>query len=149
MKTLKLTRREFTRTAGYAFVSAVGLTSLSTLSCSDDENGTNPSPPSDEFTVELSAHPELGQVGGVKAFSYEGTPIYVFRVGESSFRALSRVCTHQGCTVDWVSSNSQLNCPCHGSKFDQNGAVLTGPASQALQEFTTSYDAANNRLTIS
>jgi Rieske Fe-S protein len=46
--------------------------------------------------------------------------------------AFSAVCTHQGCTVGSVSGGA-IVCPCHASRFDvQTGAVLSGPAPQAL-----------------
>ena len=47
-------------------------------------------------------------------------------------RAFSATCTHQGCTVDSV-TDGVISCPCHGSTFDAGtGAVVTGPASRAL-----------------
>jgi len=49
---------------------------------------------------------------------------------ENRFSALSLVCTHLGCTVN-VTENS-LACPCHGSIFDRQGAVIKGPAGRAL-----------------
>jgi Rieske Fe-S protein len=49
------------------------------------------------------------------------------------FRAFSAVCTHQGCMVDAVSGGT-INCPCHGSKFELDGTVSKGPATQPLSE---------------
>ncbi|MFZ2950101.1 MAG: Rieske (2Fe-2S) protein [Desulfuromonadaceae bacterium] len=49
---------------------------------------------------------------------------------ESGFYALSLVCTHLGCTV--TVTEDELSCPCHGSRFDRQGKVLTGPAARAL-----------------
>ena len=40
------------------------------------------------------------------------------------------VCTHLGCTVNHVGSG--YKCPCHGSVFDEQGRVLSGPAPRAL-----------------
>lgn len=46
--------------------------------------------------------------------------------------AFSAVCTHQGCAVA-VASKTELDCPCHGSKFNAlTGAVLNGPANKPL-----------------
>jgi cytochrome b6-f complex iron-sulfur subunit len=45
--------------------------------------------------------------------------------------ALSSVCTHLGCLVNF--NNNQFECPCHGSKFDVNGNVLNGPALRPLE----------------
>jgi cytochrome b6-f complex iron-sulfur subunit len=44
--------------------------------------------------------------------------------------ALNLVCTHLGCTVAVTSTG--LSCPCHGSRFDRQGKVLTGPADRPL-----------------
>lgn len=56
--------------------------------------------------------------------------VAVMREGQS-ITAISLVCTHLGCTVS-VTSDGMV-CPCHGSRFDQRGAVLTGPAQRPLQ----------------
>ena len=48
----------------------------------------------------------------------------------TGFYALSLICTHLGCTVT-VTENT-LSCPCHGSRFDRQGTVLSGPASRSL-----------------
>lgn len=50
---------------------------------------------------------------------------------ESGIRALSAICTHLGCVVTLTSRGFQ--CPCHGSKFDIDGKVLSGPAPKALE----------------
>ncbi|MTK43262.1 ubiquinol-cytochrome c reductase iron-sulfur subunit, partial [Nocardia seriolae] len=44
---------------------------------------------------------------------------------------LSVICTHLGCAVNEISGGT-INCPCHGSKFNLDGSVATGPASRPL-----------------
>lgn len=61
-----------------------------------------------------------------------GHPIYVFREGKM-LRAVLGECTHKGCDLNL--EGSALVCPCHGSEFDKNGAVLNGPATKALRAF--------------
>jgi nitrite reductase/ring-hydroxylating ferredoxin subunit len=70
---------------------------------------------------------------------------WLFR-DESGFYAISGLCTHLGCTVA-IKDGSYFECPCHGSKFDLLGAVLSGPAELPLNhvELTTSAD---NRLVV-
>ena len=46
------------------------------------------------------------------------------------YYALSLVCTHLGCAVNVTETG--LLCPCHGSRFDRQGKVLTGPATKPL-----------------
>lgn len=50
---------------------------------------------------------------------------------ENGFSAMSLICTHLGCTVEQQANG--FSCPCHGSRFDQNGNSLRGPAKQALR----------------
>ncbi|MGB0972566.1 MAG: ubiquinol-cytochrome c reductase iron-sulfur subunit [Mycobacterium sp.] len=47
------------------------------------------------------------------------------------FKAFSAVCTHTGCLLNEVADGT-INCPCHGSKFSLDGAVLNGPAQRPL-----------------
>jgi thiosulfate dehydrogenase (quinone) large subunit len=61
----------------------------------------------------------------------DGRPDVVVRDQSGKLTALSAVCTHAGCQVDY--QGGQLVCPCHGSVFDaRTGAVVQGPASQPL-----------------
>lgn len=46
--------------------------------------------------------------------------------------AISAVCTHLGCTVNWDMSAQAFICPCHGSRYDNSGQVTRGPAARSL-----------------
>jgi len=45
-------------------------------------------------------------------------------------RAISAICTHLGCVLKWI--EDEFHCPCHGSRFDPTGRVLSGPAPSPL-----------------
>jgi len=62
-----------------------------------------------------------------------GMPAVLFRTKTGVF-AYSAVCTHEGCTVSFKSSNKTLHCPCHGAEFDPfgNGNAVQGPARDPL-----------------
>jgi cytochrome b6-f complex iron-sulfur subunit len=50
--------------------------------------------------------------------------------------AVSRRCTHAGCTVLLPSAPGQsLDCPCHGSRYTPTGSVILGPAVLPLSNF--------------
>jgi Rieske Fe-S protein len=46
--------------------------------------------------------------------------------------AVSPTCSHMGCSVTWNAAETSWDCPCHGSRFDVDGAVLDGPAVRPL-----------------
>jgi cytochrome b6-f complex iron-sulfur subunit len=57
---------------------------------------------------------------------------YLARLEDGGFLALSRTCTHLGCSVPWVEKEMKFACPCHGSAFDITGNVIAAPAPRAL-----------------
>jgi cytochrome b6-f complex iron-sulfur subunit len=58
--------------------------------------------------------------------------VFLVRQG-NTFRCLSAICTHLGCTVN--RSEHGYHCPCHGSVFDEQGSVKSGPAPRGLEWF--------------
>lgn len=68
--------------------------------------------------------------GSVTAFP--SGKFYLSRLTDGGFLALSRRCTHLGCTVPWVEKEGRFICPCHASSFDLRGEVLSPPAPRAL-----------------
>ncbi|HYA67952.1 MAG TPA: Rieske 2Fe-2S domain-containing protein, partial [Acidimicrobiales bacterium] len=75
-------------------------------------------------------------VGGASQFTdpVTGQPAYAIQLTAGRFTALSAVCTHQGCIVEFVASDDTMQCPCHGSIYDaRTGQVLRGPAPLPLR----------------
>jgi len=56
----------------------------------------------------------------------------VYRDESGSLHECSAVCPHLGGIVHWNSVEHTWDCPCHGSRFDVEGRVLTGPANAPL-----------------
>jgi menaquinol-cytochrome c reductase iron-sulfur subunit len=54
---------------------------------------------------------------------------------QDGFYVISSICTHLGCTIRLDAEQSGFTCPCHGSKFKQDGDVLKGPAKKPLVRF--------------
>lgn len=59
--------------------------------------------------------------------------------------AISTTCTHLGCIVS--ASETGFSCPCHGSRYDQDGNVAAGPAPKALSWYKVSL-APNGELEV-
>lgn len=60
---------------------------------------------------------------------------HLARFSDGSFLALSKSCTHLGCSLFWDEEKNIFICPCHGSTFDIQGTVLTPPALRPLDYY--------------
>jgi cytochrome b6-f complex iron-sulfur subunit len=49
--------------------------------------------------------------------------------------AMTAVCTHLGCTVEWFGNDRSFHCPCHGSIYNADGSVVRGPAQRELEHY--------------
>src|SRR5690606_26207042 len=89
------------------------------------------------IVLDLNDHPSLAPPGGYDAFKVAGvrSPILVMRIENDAFRVLSLQCPHLGCTVRWNNGTQQLECPCHGSTFDDVGRPTKGPAKRQLASY--------------
>ena len=68
-------------------------------------------------------HPEEYPAGSVELIAKRNLLVVSTQQGVG---AISMICTHLGCVVQ--QEENGFKCPCHGSKFDSNGKVLSGPA---------------------
>lgn len=68
-------------------------------------------------------------------------PIYLRRVTDTEFIAVSTKCGHRGCQVEPAAAS--LVCPCHGSEYTFEGAILQGPTERPLSRFRVTSDATN------
>ena len=59
------------------------------------------------------------------------------------FLAISAICTHLRCIVNWNEVLKKFECPCHGAKFNQNGEVLEGPPPRPLDLYKLQILAGN------
>ncbi len=60
--------------------------------------------------------------------------IWIVR-NEEYIYALSTVCTHLGCTPNWLENERKFKCPCHGSGYKISGINFEGPAPRPLERF--------------
>jgi 3-phenylpropionate/trans-cinnamate dioxygenase ferredoxin reductase subunit len=71
--------------------------------------------------------------GEGRALQVDGDKLAVHRDEQGALHAVSAVCTHLGCLVEWNRSERSWDCPCHGSRFRSDGSVIQGPAKRPLQ----------------
>ena len=53
--------------------------------------------------------------------------------GQPIIYALLSICTHLGCTPNWLEGEQKFKCPCHGSGFYITGVNFEGPAPRPLE----------------
>jgi glycine/D-amino acid oxidase-like deaminating enzyme/nitrite reductase/ring-hydroxylating ferredoxin subunit len=86
----------------------------------------------DRFNIHQTDSLKRMQPGTGKVVEVGGKKIAVYRDDQGEIFALSPVCTHAGCIVNWNGAEKSWDCPCHGARYDINGQVLTGPATLSL-----------------
>jgi Rieske Fe-S protein len=62
-----------------------------------------------------------------------GRKTAVYRDDDGTLHALSPVCQHLYCLVDWNPAERSWDCPCHGSRYDATGQVIQGPSTKDLK----------------
>lgn len=115
-------------------------------SCSDDDEDLEPTNPgSNEIVIDLN-HTDFSALGTVGGYAYKDN-IIVFRTGNDSYMALSKLCTHSNCTITYSHTDGDLPCPCHGSRFTTAGVVTNGPAQTNLKSYTVKKEGNTLKLT--
>jgi glycine/D-amino acid oxidase-like deaminating enzyme/nitrite reductase/ring-hydroxylating ferredoxin subunit len=64
----------------------------------------------------------------------EGKKAAAFCNDDGKTHVLSAVCPHLGCIVAWNEADRTWDCPCHGSRFQATGELMSGPAEQGLEK---------------
>lgn len=86
----------------------------------------------------LAAVSEVPEGGGVIKGDY-----VITQPAAGTFKAFSKVCTHQGCDVNKI-DGGLISCPCHGSQFSiEDGSVKGGPAPKPLPATAVKVDGTN------
>jgi glycine/D-amino acid oxidase-like deaminating enzyme/nitrite reductase/ring-hydroxylating ferredoxin subunit len=87
----------------------------------------------DRFSVEnIESLRELEKNSGT-VVDYQDKKLAVYKDPDGKIHALSPVCTHAKCIVEWNNTEISWDCPCHGARYDPDGKVLTGPARKDLE----------------
>jgi cytochrome b6-f complex iron-sulfur subunit len=149
-------RRDFLKKSGsMAVMSMFGVAFFTSCSTDDpDPNiGGSNNPPANNtgitvtpnaITVDLAAATTLAAAGGWTLIT--SARVLIVNLGNNNFNALTSVCTHTQCDRNWTFNNNVFTCTCHGSRFNTNGSVVNGPATQPLSSYPASVS--NNVLTV-
>jgi Rieske Fe-S protein len=74
----------------------------------------------------------------------DGTDAILFKTKDEKVYALSRICTHEGCSVDFDLAQNKLICPCHGATYEApDGNVISGPTQRNLKKINVKIDGDN------
>lgn len=96
-----------------------------------------------KITSKLSIKKDLISVGGAKEIVLGNTPAIIINVPDKGYVAVSRVCTHLGCLVQYDKKGKRLICPCHAGEFDLEGKVLSGPPPKPLETIPLKVEGGN------
>jgi glycine/D-amino acid oxidase-like deaminating enzyme/nitrite reductase/ring-hydroxylating ferredoxin subunit len=88
----------------------------------------------DRISQRASVSPEDLTPGDGAVVSAGTKQIAVSRDSDGELHAVSARCTHLGCIVRWNGAEQSWDCPCHGSRFAPDGAVLQAPAVKPLED---------------
>ena len=126
---------------------AAGAVATAGASCGAGGGVSGPlSPPPAAPHTLRAALPAIGET--LAAFDGD-LALAVTRTSATAVVAVSRTCTHMGCTVLVPTPPERtLDCPCHGSRFTTAGAVVNGPADRPLPSFPARIDGTEVVITI-
>jgi len=129
-------RRKFCIIAGSTAMGVVGAGSIAVMTDFLTPKVLREIPP--RFTA---GPPGIFQLNSV--VYNEAYRLYIVRDERGFFYALSAVCTHLGCLVNWKSGDPSdeqgaISCPCHGSVYTRTGLVVSGPAPRPLDKYRIS-----------
>ncbi len=72
---------------------------------------------------------------GSKIFRFGTRPALLLMTAEGEYRALSAVCTHLSCTVQYRNDLREIWCACHNGLYDLAGRNISGPPPRPLEAF--------------
>lgn len=125
-----MTRRSFITLLGWAWIAFTAATMGALSTCLRFFFPNVTFEPPLKFKV---GFPDQFSIGVDNRFKDEHR-VWIVR-NELGFYALSTICTHLGCTPNWLQSEQKFKCPCHGSGYYLSGINFEGPAPRPLERF--------------
>ncbi|MFA6980943.1 MAG: ubiquinol-cytochrome c reductase iron-sulfur subunit [Ignavibacteriaceae bacterium] len=78
-----------------------------------------------------------------KIIRFGNKPVLVIRTEKDEFKAMSAVCTHLDCTVQYKKEMGLIWCACHNGKYDLNGKNVSGPPPRPLDMYQVNKQGEN------
>jgi cytochrome b6-f complex iron-sulfur subunit len=125
-----MTRRSFITLLGWAWIAFTAATMGALSTCLRFFFPNVTFEPPLKFKV---GFPDQFSIGVDNRFKDEHR-VWIVR-DDKGFYALSTICTHLGCTPNWLQSEQKFKCPCHGSGYYISGINFEGPAPRPLERF--------------
>lgn len=88
------------------------------------------------FAEKINSLAEVKE-GEAKVVKYEGESYALYKETNGKVHLVKSTCPHAKCEVRWNSAELSWDCPCHGSRFNVNGKLLTGPTVKDLPRVDT------------
>lgn len=84
----------------------------------------------------IPVHEEASQIAPREGaiVKIEGERVAAYRDREGVLHTLDPSCRHMGCIVSWNDAEKTWDCPCHGSRYNAGGEVISSPAVYGLRE---------------
>ena len=128
-----MTRKDFFARVGFGAAAVLIPACIGGLvtSCSNEDSAST-APTNVDFTLDISTGSLTTNGGHLVHLG-----VLVARTLSGSFLAVSASCTHDGTTVNYISTTNNFICPNHNAQFNSTGAVTQGPASTNLTQYNT------------
>jgi glycine/D-amino acid oxidase-like deaminating enzyme/nitrite reductase/ring-hydroxylating ferredoxin subunit len=84
----------------------------------------------------IAPSPESLPPGEGGTVTLDGKKVAAYRDDAGELTAVSAICSHLGCVVSFNNAEKTWDCPCHGSRFDLDGRVVSGPARKDLKRIS-------------
>ena len=101
-----------------------------------------------------AGYPNEIQVGQVDERFKQKFAVWLVRTAYDQYAnatgifALSTVCTHLGCTPNWLEAEQKFKCPCHGSGYYKTGVNFEGPTPRPLERAKIFLDPADGQIVV-
>lgn len=84
------------------------------------------------FTPRAKSGKELGP-GEAVIIKSDGKRLGVYMRADGNMDVIDAKCPHLGCGLKWNADDKSWDCPCHGSRFDTKGNIISSPASESAR----------------